>query len=189
MSLLGSAFPLSFSKTQALLDQLQGVEISCASIATIHRALGAALDQRRYQAISFARKQPVAYVADEVLCAAVESGAPTGNADDSNPDEQRQLCWAHVTRDLTAIAERQGASGEMGAELLALQQQLMAIGIATKTEHSTGPHCNNPASCTDLGLLQRHPLLTRDCEDKRQMPTWRLETATPAIVKDSQQTD
>jgi hypothetical protein len=40
------------------------------------------------------------------------------------PLEQRQLCWAHVSRDLTAIAERRGASGEIGAELLALQQQL-----------------------------------------------------------------
>ena len=42
------------------------------------------------------------------------------------PLEQRQLCWAHVIRDLTAIAERSGASGEIGAELLALQQQLFA---------------------------------------------------------------
>jgi hypothetical protein len=41
------------------------------------------------------------------------------------PLEQRQLCWAHLIRDLTAIAERQGASGEIGAELLALQQQLL----------------------------------------------------------------
>ena len=31
-----------------------------------------------------------------------------------------------MIRDLTAIAERQGASGEIGAELLALQQQLFA---------------------------------------------------------------
>jgi hypothetical protein len=42
------------------------------------------------------------------------------------PLELRQLCWAHVIRDLTAIAERSGASGEIGAELLALQQQLFA---------------------------------------------------------------
>ncbi len=40
------------------------------------------------------------------------------------PVEQRQLCWAHLIRDLTAIAERQGVSGEIGLELLALQQQL-----------------------------------------------------------------
>ena len=40
------------------------------------------------------------------------------------PTHQRQLCWAHLIRDLTAIAERTGASGEIGLELLALQQQL-----------------------------------------------------------------
>ncbi len=37
---------------------------------------------------------------------------------------QRQLCWAHFKRDLTAIAERTGASAEFGAQLLQLQQQL-----------------------------------------------------------------
>ncbi|QPN69055.1 transposase [Synechococcus sp. CBW1108] len=40
------------------------------------------------------------------------------------PTQQRQLCWAHLIRDLTAIAERPGASAEFGAELLGLQQQL-----------------------------------------------------------------
>ena len=40
------------------------------------------------------------------------------------PLEQRQLCWAHLKRDLTAIDERTGASAEFGAQLLQLQQQL-----------------------------------------------------------------
>jgi transposase len=40
------------------------------------------------------------------------------------PLEQRQLCWAHLIRDLTAMADSQGASGEIGAQLLDLQQQL-----------------------------------------------------------------
>jgi len=40
------------------------------------------------------------------------------------PLEQRQLCWAHIVRDLTAIAERPGASAEMGRRLLNLRQQL-----------------------------------------------------------------
>jgi hypothetical protein len=34
------------------------------------------------------------------------------------------VCWAHLIRDLTAIAERPGASTQFGAELLGLQQQL-----------------------------------------------------------------
>jgi transposase len=37
VGLLGSAFPLSFSKTQALLDQLLGVEISRGAIAAIRQ--------------------------------------------------------------------------------------------------------------------------------------------------------
>jgi hypothetical protein len=35
-----------------------------------------------------------------------------------------QLCWAQVIRYLTAIAERQVGSAELGAELLNLPQQL-----------------------------------------------------------------
>lgn len=171
VGLLGSAFPLSFSKTQALLDQLLGVEISCGTIATIRRRLSAALVSPMAEALQAARQQPVAYVD--------ETGAPTGNADGGNPTgrrgwqwvmvtavvtvfvqglsrstaaaiellgnafggivvsdrfsaynklptQQRQLCWAHLIRDLTAIAERPGASAEFGAELLGLQQQLFA---------------------------------------------------------------
>ena len=40
------------------------------------------------------------------------------------PLNQRQLCWAHLIRDLAAIAERPGASAEFGDQLLSLQQQL-----------------------------------------------------------------
>jgi hypothetical protein len=46
------------------------------------------------------------------------------SAYDQLPLEQRQLCWAHIVRDLTAIAERSGASAEMGTRLLSLRQQL-----------------------------------------------------------------
>jgi transposase len=40
------------------------------------------------------------------------------------PTKQRQLRVAHLIHDLTAIAERPGASTEFGAQLLGLQQQL-----------------------------------------------------------------
>ena len=169
VGLLGSAFPLSFSKTQALLQQLVGVEMSRGAIARVRQRLSAALEQPMQEALAFARVQPVAYVD--------ETGAPTGNADGNNPTGkrgwqwvmvtavvtvfvqglsrsttaaiellgnafggivvsdrfsaynhlpvmQRQLCWAHLMRDLTAIAERPGASAEFGAQLLGLQQQL-----------------------------------------------------------------
>jgi transposase len=169
VGLLGSVFPLSFSKTQALLDQLLGVEISRGAIAKVRERLSAALARPMQEALAFARQEPVAYVD--------ETGAPTGNADGNNPTgkrgwqwvmvtaavtvfiqglsrstaaaiellgssfggivvsdrfsaynhlptQQRQLCWAHLIRDLTAIAERTGASAEFGAQLLGLQQQL-----------------------------------------------------------------
>jgi transposase len=169
VGLLGSAFPLSLSKTQALLDQLLGVQISRGAMVTIRERISATLEQPMQEAIAFARQQPVAYVD--------ETGAPTGNADGGNPTgkrgwqwvmvtamvtvliqglrrstaaalellgdafggivvsdrfsaynhlpiQQRQLCRAHLKRDLTAIAERPGASAEFGAELLELQQRL-----------------------------------------------------------------
>jgi hypothetical protein len=169
VGLLGSAFPLSFSKTQALLQQLVGVEMSRGAIARVRQRLSEALEQPMQEALAFARVQPVAYVD--------ETGAPTGNADGNNPTGkrgwqwvmvtavvtvfvqglsrstaaaiellgnafggivvsdrfsaynhlpvmQRQLCWAHLIRDLTTIAERPGASAEFGAQLLGLQQQL-----------------------------------------------------------------
>ena len=171
VGLLGSAFPLSFSKTQALLDQLLGVEMSRGAIARVRQRLSAALAAPMAQALEAARQQPVAYVD--------ETGAPTGNADGANPTgkrgwqwvmvtavvtvfiqglsrssaaaiellgttfggivvsdrfsaynhlplAQRQLCWAHLIRDLTAIAERPGASATFGAQLLELQQQLFS---------------------------------------------------------------
>ena len=62
VGLLCCAFPLSFSKTRALLDQLLGVEISRGAIATIRKRLSAALAQPMTEALEAARAQPVAYV-------------------------------------------------------------------------------------------------------------------------------
>jgi transposase len=89
--------PLSFSKTQVLLDQLLGVEISCGTIATIRRGLSAALEQPMNQAIAFARQQPVVYVD--------ETGAPTGNADGGNPDGKRGWQWVMVTAMVTVFMQ------------------------------------------------------------------------------------
>lgn len=40
------------------------------------------------------------------------------------PLERRQICWAHIERDLVAIAECGGVSPEVGGRLLELEQQL-----------------------------------------------------------------
>ncbi|MEH1982700.1 MAG: IS66 family transposase [Nostoc sp.] len=41
--------------------------------------------------------------------------------------EQRQLCWAHLTREFTKIQERSGASREIGTALLEQQEKLFAL--------------------------------------------------------------
>jgi hypothetical protein len=69
------------------------VEISCGTIAMIRQRLSAALAQPMAEALQAARQQPVAYVVDEVLRAAVETGAPMGNADGGNPDGKRGWQW------------------------------------------------------------------------------------------------
>jgi transposase len=40
--------------------------------------------------------------------------------------QRRQLCWAHLLRDFTRIAERSGASGRIGDELIATTQRMFA---------------------------------------------------------------
>jgi hypothetical protein len=45
VALLDSAFPLSFSKTQALVDQLPGLQISRWTIATIRQGVQNYLEQ------------------------------------------------------------------------------------------------------------------------------------------------
>ncbi|QPN58451.1 transposase [Synechococcus sp. CBW1002] len=97
VALLGSAFPLSFSKTQALLDQLLGVQISRSAIATIRQRLSAALEQPMQEALAFARQQPVVYVD--------ETGAPTGNADGGSPDGRRGWEWVMVTAMVTVFMQ------------------------------------------------------------------------------------
>ena len=198
VGLLGSAFPLSFSKTQALLDQLLGVEISRGAIATIRKRLSATLAQPMTAALEAARAQPVAYV-DEI-------GAPTGNAVDAvfreavgnNPTgkrgwqwvmvtavvtvfiqglsrstaaaiellgrlfgrivvsdrfsdynhlplEPRQICWAHVIRDLTAIAERPGASADAGfAAAVVCPLAPLQGGSNRLAQPATGLRTNQP---------------------------------------------
>lgn len=43
------------------------------------------------------------------------------------PLSQRQICWAHLKRDMTAIAERSGVSREWGEQLLSLERDLFEL--------------------------------------------------------------
>ena len=72
IALLGAAFPLSISKSQALLQQVLGVEQPRASIVRSLQRVSAALEQPTTAAHRALQQQPVVYVD--------ETGAPTGNA-------------------------------------------------------------------------------------------------------------
>lgn len=91
VGLLGNVFPLSFSKTQALLKQLLGVAVSRGEIATIRQRLSAALPRPMQEALAFGRQQPVVDVD--------ETGAPTGN----NPTGKRGWQWVLVTAVVTVF--------------------------------------------------------------------------------------
>jgi transposase len=110
VGLLGSVFPLSFSKTRALLDQLLGVDISRGAIARVHQRLSAALAEPMAQALRAARQQPVAYVD--------ETGAPIGNADGNNPTSKRGWQWVMVTAVVTVCIQGLSRSTAAAIELL-----------------------------------------------------------------------
>lgn len=79
----------------------------------------------------------------------------------------RQLCWAHLLRDFQRMAERSGAAGEIGAELLAYGRALFALwhrwqeGLLSREQFkqfmdllrqlgeltlTAGTHCGHPAT-------------------------------------------
>ncbi|MGH2541729.1 MAG: IS66 family transposase, partial [Ardenticatenaceae bacterium] len=43
------------------------------------------------------------------------------------PVARRQVCWAHLKRDLTAFREATGAAGAWGERALAVEAQLFAL--------------------------------------------------------------
>jgi transposase len=47
--------------------------------------------------------------------------------------ERRQLCWAHLLRDFTRIAERSGKAGRIGAELVELSNRMFRFRHAVKS--------------------------------------------------------
>ncbi len=71
------------------------------------------------------------------------------------PTQQRQLCWAHLIRDLTAIAERPGARPSSERSCSACSNSYLTTGTATRTERSTGPPCKNAAGRSDRPLRSR----------------------------------
>jgi transposase len=71
--------------------------------------------------------------------------------------EQRQICWAHLKRDLTQIAERSGVSGPLGQALLAEQKALFELWYQVRD--GTVPRSDFIALVTPI-QQQIHSLLT-----------------------------
>lgn len=71
--------------------------------------------------------------------------------------EQRQICWAHLKRDLTQIAERSGVSGLLGQALLAEQKALFELWYQVRD--GTLPRCEFAALVAPI-QHQIHSLLT-----------------------------
>lgn len=74
------------------------------------------------------------------------------------PVEHAQFCWSPLERDLVTMAERQGASGEVGAELLALRQELFEHwhqDEATAIDGATMRFCSQPLRLGFEQTMQR----------------------------------
>ena len=54
-------------------------------------------------------------------------GSDRLSAYNRHPTERRQLCWAHLKRNIRGIADRGDAAGEWGSEMLAWVQKLFAL--------------------------------------------------------------
>ena len=78
-----------------LLDQLLGMEISCREDfsrrvnSLIRWRLSTAREQPIHRTLGYAPVQPVAYIVDKVLRAAVETGALNYNVDGKNANGKR----------------------------------------------------------------------------------------------------
>ena len=51
------------------------------------------------------------------------------------PDQNRQICWAHLKRDLQRISERSGSSGKLGRDLLRTYRNIFNIYFTTTYEY------------------------------------------------------
>lgn len=56
------------------------------------------------------------------------------------PDKNRQVCWAHLKRDLQRIADRGGGSGKLGYSLLRTYRNIFNIYSTTTHEYRLNHH-------------------------------------------------
>ena len=103
------------------------------------------------------------------------------------PTQQRQLCWAHLIRDLRAIAERPGASAGFGSELLVLQQQLFDHWYRYKAgtiERAALQQCCRPIRREFQATLQR--VVHLGCERGERTPWARTVRTCQQLLQRSE---
>jgi transposase len=103
------------------------------------------------------------------------------------PTHQPQLRQAHLKRDLTAMADRTGASGQVGAELLGLQRQLFEHWHQWKAGAMDWVALQR--SCQPIRLafeqtLQR--VVELGCQRKEQSPWARTVRTCQQLLKQKQ---
>lgn len=81
--------------------------------------------------------------------------------------QRRQLCWAHLKRDFTRIAERTGVSGELGNALLEQQRLLFELWYRVRD-----------------GTLSRSEFVSVVTPIRQRVHTLLVEGASYAIAKD-----
>jgi transposase len=153
-ALCTGAYHLSKRTTQALLDDLFGVEVGLGTIANLEQATTQAVAEPVAEARAYVHSQPAAYadetgwregsqrawlwtavtewvtvfvvrrsrsgkVAQELLGAGFWGWLVTDrwSAYSWYPTWRRQLCWAHLLRDIEAMITRGGRSAEVGEAL------------------------------------------------------------------------
>jgi hypothetical protein len=83
------------------------------------------------------------------------------------PLHRRQICWAHIKRDFTAMAERSGASAQVGQRLLELEKQLFEQWHRWRE-----------------GQINRQELKTFTTPIRQEIEAWLADTSHPRSLCD-----
>jgi transposase len=140
---LGTHYHLTQFKIRDLLARLMGVDFSVGAISQAHGKVAQALQAPLLAVAAHVRQAPVkqldetsypregggnwawAVVTPKVAWYTLIGDTPSGTVVsdryavyDFVDASQRQVCWAHLLRDVTRISERRGLAGQIGRGLL-----------------------------------------------------------------------
>jgi len=93
------------------------------------------------------------------------------------PDQQRQLCWAHILRNITAMAEHEGYTGFIGKQLLLICQLI----FRTRHRYEQGQLCQAVYQFRMQRLRRR---FRSNLENGRVIPNSRYQGRCQYLLKD-----